>query len=132
MQLRCAKDENERLLLELRELKSTAVGSEAASELKQLRKQIRQKDAEIRALSDQLLPAKQKLVEYMAMADRLGLSYPFPSELEGATVMRLRSLQKGNKTTAPSEHSSPPPPKTTKTKSKRTRKVEFPDEDDLR
>lgn len=34
-------------------------------------------DATITMLSKQLLPIKSKLTEYMALADRLGISYPF-------------------------------------------------------
>ncbi|KAL7710452.1 hypothetical protein N2W54_006025 [Lotmaria passim] len=109
MQLRRCQDELERLQLENRDLKnrlakaeSTEKGSPTAShdalapasnaELRKLQKKLKQKDAEIKALADQLMPTKEKLVEYMAVADRLGLQYPFPPELEGATVMRLKAL----------------------------------------
>lgn len=109
MQLRRCQDELERLQLENRDLKnrlakaeSTEKGSSTAphdalapasnAELRKLQKKLKQKDAEIKALADQLMPTKEKLVEYMAVADRLGLQYPFPPELEGATVMRLKAL----------------------------------------
>ncbi|CBZ28072.1 conserved hypothetical protein [Leishmania mexicana MHOM/GT/2001/U1103] len=63
-----------------------------AGEVRKLQRQLKQKDAEIKVLADQLMPTKEKLVEYMAMADRLGLQYPFPPELEGTTVLRLKAL----------------------------------------
>ncbi|KPI88892.1 hypothetical protein ABL78_2009 [Leptomonas seymouri] len=108
MQLRCCQDELNRMQMENRDLKNRLVMSEGNEgdmpsplargaspghgELRKLQKKLKQKDAEIKALADQLMPTKEKLVEYMAMADRLGLQYPFPPELEGATVMRLKAL----------------------------------------
>ncbi|KAG5502302.1 hypothetical protein GH5_05277 [Leishmania sp. Ghana 2012 LV757] len=112
MQLRASHDEVERLRAENRNLQqqlereeahgkspsSVAAGAgvtmekSGAEDVRKLQLQLRQKDAEIKALADQLMPTKEKLVEYMAMADRLGLQYPFPPALEGATVLRLKAL----------------------------------------
>ncbi|KPA74075.1 hypothetical protein ABB37_09375 [Leptomonas pyrrhocoris] len=109
MQLRRCQDELDRLQMENRDLKNRLARADATEkesptmsqdgpatarhgELRKLQKKLKQKDAEIKALADQLMPTKEKLVEYMAMADRLGLQYPFPPELEGATVMRLKAL----------------------------------------
>jgi chromosome segregation ATPase len=109
MQLRCCQDELGRVQTENRDLKNRlakaeanereisttsldGLGTASSRELRKLQKKLKQKDAEIKALADQLMPTKEKLVEYMAMADRLGLQYPFPPELEGATVMRLKAL----------------------------------------
>ncbi|KAG5499698.1 hypothetical protein JIQ42_05179 [Leishmania sp. Namibia] len=112
MQLRASHDEVERLRAENRNLQqqlereeahrkspsSAAAGAgvtmekSGAGDVRKLQLQLRQKDAEIKALADQLMPTKEKLVEYMAMADRLGLQYPFPPALEGATVLRLKAL----------------------------------------
>ncbi|KAK7197716.1 hypothetical protein NESM_000723600 [Novymonas esmeraldas] len=112
MQLRRCQDEVERLTAENKnlvyqleragaQLKSPSTATAAAvavaeksgaGDVRKLQRQLRQKDAEIKALADQLMPTKETLVEYMAMADRLGLQYPFPAELEGATVLRLKAL----------------------------------------
>ncbi|XQJ27952.1 hypothetical protein NXY56_003958 [Leishmania guyanensis] len=112
MQLRRCQDEVGRLMAENRNLQyrlerqagctkppSSATGAaveatekSGAEDIHKLRRQLKQRDAEIKTLSDQLMPTKEKLVEYMAMADRLGLQYPFPPELEGATVLRLKAL----------------------------------------
>ncbi|KAG5502028.1 hypothetical protein JKF63_04305 [Porcisia hertigi] len=112
MQMRRCQDEVERLTKENKNLRyklergevhrgppaSCGVEAEAASEksaaddVRKLQLQLRQKDAEMRALADQLIPAKEKLAEYMAMGDRLGLQYPFPPELGGSTVLRLKAL----------------------------------------
>ncbi|CBZ35138.1 hypothetical protein, conserved [Leishmania donovani] len=112
MQLRRCQDEVERLTAENRNLQyrlereetqrtsslpattAAVVAQEKseASDVRKLQRQLKQKDAEIKVLADQLMPTKEKLVEYMAMADRLGLRYPFPPELEGATVLRLKAL----------------------------------------
>lgn len=113
MQLHRCQDEVERLTAENKNLQFQLERAEAqlkspssaaaaavavaeksgAGDVRRLQRQLKQKDAEIKALADQLMPTKEKLVEYMAMADRLGLQYPFPPELEGATVMRLKALQ---------------------------------------
>ncbi|KAG5476548.1 hypothetical protein LSCM1_04263 [Leishmania martiniquensis] len=113
MQLRRCQDEVERLKAEKRDLQlqlereeaqrklpsSAAAGAVAmaeksgAGDVRKWQLQLKQKDAEITALAKQLMPTKEKLAEYMAMADRLGLQYPFPPELEGATVMRLKALR---------------------------------------
>ncbi|GET89615.1 hypothetical protein, conserved [Leishmania tarentolae] len=112
MQLQQCQNEVERLVAENRSLQcglkreeaqrsssvSTTTGAAVAqekretSDVRKLQRQLKQKDAEIKTLAAQLMPTKEKLVEYMAMADRLGLQYPFPPELEGATVLRLRAL----------------------------------------
>ncbi|CAG9576576.1 conserved hypothetical protein [Leishmania major strain Friedlin] len=111
MQLRRCQDEVERLTAENRNLQCRPEREEAqrtsslsgtaaavmaqkseAGDVRKLQRQLKQKDAEIKVLADQLMPTKEKLAEYMAMADRLGLRYPFPPELEGATVLRLKAL----------------------------------------
>lgn len=108
MQLRRCHDEMDRLQMENRDLKNKLARTEAgdkdaslessaataagSGEVRKLQKKLKQRDAEIKALADQLMPTKEKLVEYMAMADRLGLQYPFPPELEGSTVLRLKAL----------------------------------------
>ncbi|EKF34013.1 hypothetical protein MOQ_002400 [Trypanosoma cruzi marinkellei] len=48
--------------------------------------------AELRALAKELVPTKNKLVEYMAMADRLGIHYPFSPDMEGVAVLRLKAM----------------------------------------
>ncbi|CCW65028.1 unnamed protein product [Phytomonas sp. EM1] len=65
----------------------------AAGDLKRLRKQLHRQEAELAALLAELLPTKAKLLEYVAMGDRLGLPYPFPPELEGAAVVRLKAMK---------------------------------------
>ncbi|KAF8296797.1 hypothetical protein TcYC6_0087000 [Trypanosoma cruzi] len=48
--------------------------------------------AELQALAKELVPTKNKLVEYMAMADRLGIHYPFSPDMEGVAVLRLKAM----------------------------------------
>ncbi|TPP52120.1 hypothetical protein CGC20_5685 [Leishmania donovani] len=80
MQLRRCQDEVERLTAENRNLQY------------RLEREETQRTSSLPATTAALMPTKEKLVEYMAMADRLGLRYPFPPELEGATVLRLKAL----------------------------------------
>ncbi|RNF12342.1 hypothetical protein TraAM80_00353 [Trypanosoma rangeli] len=48
---------------------------------------------ELQNLARELVQTKNKLVEYMAMADRLGIHYPFSPDMEGAAVLRLKAMQ---------------------------------------
>ncbi|ESL08582.1 hypothetical protein TRSC58_03712 [Trypanosoma rangeli SC58] len=48
--------------------------------------------SELQSLARELVPTKNKLVEYMAMADRLGIHYPFSPDMEGAAVLRLKAM----------------------------------------
>lgn len=100
VQIRCLQEENSRLQETDRSKASTnpcpnvtlpVVPADSLQDLKYMRKLLRQKDAEIRSLVEQLMPAKSKLVEYMAMADRLGVPYPFPSQFEETTLLRLKA-----------------------------------------
>ncbi|KAH9577696.1 hypothetical protein LSM04_008644 [Trypanosoma melophagium] len=59
---------------------------------------IQQLKAELFTLTKELVPTKNKLVEYMAMADRLGIQYPFSPEMEGTAVLRLKALHFDSRT----------------------------------
>ncbi|KAH8618833.1 hypothetical protein ERJ75_000244300 [Trypanosoma vivax] len=86
-QLQFLSSENKRLTAELtaviQSMRGGADGSCASME---------QLQAELQALARELVPTKNKLAEYMAMADRLGIRYPFSPEMEGAAVLRMGSV----------------------------------------
>ncbi|CCW70760.1 unnamed protein product [Phytomonas sp. Hart1] len=69
---------------------------------------LREKEAEVERLLAELLPTKARLLEYMAVVDRLGLTYPFPPHFEGAARVRVRALTKPRAEKAPKEVTSPP------------------------
>lgn len=50
--------------------------------------------AELDIVASQLLPTKEKLSEYMAMADRIGMKYPFSAEHEKKLARKLRKVKK--------------------------------------
>ncbi|KEG11379.1 hypothetical protein DQ04_02681020 [Trypanosoma grayi] len=143
--LRSLGEENRRLQAELESLAhSLQTPTEATNVAVQRLKE------ELRALAKELVPTKNKLVEYMAMADRLGIQYPFSADMEGTAVVRLKAMHFDTRTgrvrasSAPRQlyasdgrHGPPAAKKTTTTpgekkKRRKRREGQFEDGDDLR
>lgn len=75
--------------------RSKALNNKGRSEKeKELEKELHHLQAELRVVSEQLLPTKEKLSEYMGMADRIGITYPFCEEHERKLARKMRSIKK--------------------------------------
>lgn len=70
------------------------VGGSSSGKERELEEELKHVKAELRSVAEQLLPTKEKLSEYEAMADRVGISYPFSMEFEKKLARKARSIKK--------------------------------------
>nr|CCC92625.1 unnamed protein product [Trypanosoma congolense IL3000] len=74
------------------------------AKLKETREELRKRDmtgdvsveqlkAELQLLANEVVPTKCKLAEYVAMADRIGIQYPFSDEMERCAVLRMKAMR---------------------------------------
>lgn len=103
--LQTATDNNESMKTELSKAKAECkrartlgqpmpVAPKVSEKEKKLEQDLTRTQKELNAVSSQLLPVKEKLSEYVAMADRIGLSYPFSVEHEQQLARKLRHIKK--------------------------------------
>ncbi|ORC92797.1 uncharacterized protein TM35_000021230 [Trypanosoma theileri] len=92
-QIRQLSEENKGLKTKLETLKTLTQGPSNSPDVN-----VQQLKAELSALTKELVPTKNKLVEYMAMSDRLGIQYPFSAEMEGTAVLRLKAMHFDSRT----------------------------------
>ncbi|CBH13958.1 hypothetical protein, conserved [Trypanosoma brucei gambiense DAL972] len=86
--LRLLTTENKRLRSKLRQAREALRKKEGGDDAS-----VEQLKAELQMLAGEVVPMKNKLAEYMAMADRIGIQYPFSEEMEKAALLNLNAVQ---------------------------------------
>lgn len=87
------KTQRDQAKMECKRAKALNVGGSAERE-QELESELEEVRAELEVVASQLLPIKEKLSEYMAMADRIGIPYPFCEDYERRLARKMRSLKK--------------------------------------
>lgn len=87
------KAQRDQARMECKRVKALNIGGSGERE-KELERELDEVRAELEVVASQLLPLKEKLSEYMAMADRIGIPYPFSEEYERRLARKMRSLKK--------------------------------------
>lgn len=87
------KVERDQAKMECKRVKVLNAGGSTERE-QELERELEEVRAELEVVAAQLLPIKEKLSEYIAMADRIGIPYPFSAEYEQKLGRKMRSLKK--------------------------------------
>eukprot|EP00796_Vickermania_ingenoplastis_P003999 gene3999-2854_t len=88
------KQQRDQAKAECKRTKTLSTPGGPSEKEKVLEDELRSLRAELQTVAEQLLPTKEKLLEYMAMADRIGIPYPFSDEYERRLARKMRSIKK--------------------------------------